>query len=220
MTITQPKFQAAEYSADVEATTAEEVSAPKAPSTVKGGWDALDSLMKPETTAYPTDFKFSEDPVLIKFLEDGPFAVYEQHWIERQGRKSFVCIGDECPLCNILGDKPRGKFSWNVLVLSGAEQTVQVLTVPPVFARQIAAANKDERKGPLVREFWEISRTGMGPTTQYNLTYVRGRDLAEEWKLDLDTVSGLVAAAVPYTADQVVRETPRSELIGIARSQG
>lgn len=218
MTITQPKFQAAEYSVDIEAT--DEVSAPQSSSTVKGGWDALDDLIKPETTAYPTDFKFNEEPVLIKFLEDGPFAVYEQHWIERQGRKSFVCIGDECPLCNILGDKPRGKFSWNILVLSGAEQTVQVLTVPPVFARQIAAANKDERKGPLVREFWEVSRTGMGPTTQYNLTYVRGRDLAEEWKLDLDTVNALVASAVPYTADQVVRETPRSELIGIARAAG
>ena len=197
----------------------ETVSAPKSHAKVQGGWDALDALMKPVTTEYPTDFKFSEEPTLVKFLEDGPFAVYEQHWIDgAKGRKSFVCIGENCPLCDVLGDKPRGKFAWNVYVLSGETQGVQVMTVPPVFARQVATANKDERKGPLVREFWEISRTGMGPTTNYSLNYVRGRDLAEEWKLKLDEVNALVEAAVPYTVDQVVRETPRSDMLEVARS--
>ena len=120
-------------------------------------------------------------------------------------------------MCDIIGDKPRGKFSFNVLVLSGDVQGVQILTAPPSLARQIKKAHDDERKGPLSKEFWEVSRLGSGPTTQYTLNFVRGRDLAEEWKLSSDAVQELVVAAVPFTAE-VIRETPRSEMLEVARS--
>lgn len=214
MPITKPEVNASDY---LE-TDNEEVQ-PKSGTTVSEGWDAADALLKVETTEFPTDFRFSEEPQLVKFLQDRPFATYEQHWIERpKGKKSFVCLGDGCPLCEILGDKPRGKFAFNVLVLSGDEPTVQVMTAPPSLARQIKKAHDDERKGPLDKEFWEVSRLGTGPQTQYTLNYVRGRDLAEEWKLSLDDVMELVANAEPLTAEEVVRETPRSELLEIARS--
>jgi len=195
-----------------------EDATPKVGTTVQQGWDAFDTLVKSETTDFPTDFRFSEEPQLVKFLEDHPFASYEQHWIERpKGKKSFVCIGESCPLCDVLGDKPRGKFAFNVLVLSGETQGVQILTAPPSLARQIKKAPDDARKGPLNKEFWEISRLGTGPTTQYTLNFVRGRDLAEEWKMSNDAVQELVAAAVPFTAE-VIRETPRSEMLEVARS--
>lgn len=214
MPITKPAVDAADY---LEEDSAE--IQPTVGTTVQEGWDAAEALLKVETTEFPTDFRFSDEPQLVKFLQDRPFATYEQHWIERpKGKKSFVCIGDGCPLCEILGDKPRGKFAFNVLVLTGDVQGVQVLTAPPSLARQIKKAHDDERKGPLDREFWEISRMGTGPTTQYTLNFVRGRDLAEEWKLSQDTVNELVANAVSFTADEVVRETPRSELLEIARS--
>jgi hypothetical protein len=213
MPITKPSVDADNYLAEDS-----EDAMPKVGTTVQQGWDAFDSLVQENTTEFPTDFKFSDEPQLVKFLEDQPFASYEQHWIERpKGKKSFVCIGDACPLCDVLGDKPRGKFSFNVLVLSGDTQGVQILTAPPSLARQIKKAHDDERKGPLSKEFWEISRLGTGPTTQYTLNFVRGRDLAEEWKLSQDTVNELVAAAVPFTAE-VIRETPRSEMLEVARS--
>jgi len=220
MPITQPTVAADAYSAALDPD--QEDATPKVGTTIQSGMSALEALLKPETSSeYPTDFKFTESSQLIKFLQDEPFAVYEQHWIERpKGRKSFVCSANSengCPLCDILGDKPRGKFAWNVLVLSGDTQSVQVLTAPPVLARQIVASHKDERKGPLTREFWEVSRMGMGRTTQYSFNFVRARDLAEDWKLDLDQVNALVANAVPYTAAQVVRESPRSELLEVAR---
>ena len=213
MPITKPAVDAADY---LEEDSAE--IQPKVGTTVQQGWDAAEALLKVETSEFPTDFRFSEEPQLVKFLQDRPFATYEQHWIERpKGKKSFVCLGDNCPLCDVLGDKPRGKFAFNVLVLSGETQGVQILTAPPSLARQIKKAHDDERKGPLDKEFWEISRLGMGPTTQYTLNFVRGRDLAEEWKLSSDAVNELVAAAVPFTAE-VIRETPRSEMLEVARS--
>jgi hypothetical protein len=213
MPITKPTVEADSYlSEDTED------AMPKVGTTVQQGWDAFDSLVQENSSEFPTDFKFSDEPQLVKFLEDQPFASYEQHWIERpKGKKSFVCIGDTCPMCDIIGDKPRGKFSFNVLVLSGDVQGVQILTAPPSLARQIKKAHDDERKGPLSKEFWEVSRLGSGPTTQYTLNFVRGRDLAEEWKLSSDAVQELVAAAVPFTAE-VIRETPRSEMLEVARS--
>ena len=213
MPITKPAVEAADY---LEEDSAE--IQPKVGTTVQEGWDAAEALLKVETSEFPTDFRFSEEPQLVKFLQDRPFATYEQHWIERpKGKKSFVCIGEACPLCDVLGDKPRGKFAFNVLVLSGESQGVQIMTAPPSLARQIKKAHDDERKGPLSKEFWEVSRLGSGPTTQYTLNFVRGRDLTEEWKLSTDAVQELVAAAVPFTAE-VIRETPRSEMLEVARS--
>ena len=214
MPITKPAVDAADY---LEADS-EDIQ-PKVGTTVQKGWGAVDDIAAPAQGGdFPTDFRFTEEPQLIKFLEDEPFAVYEQHWIERpKGKKSFVCIGDNCPMCDVLGDKPRGKFAFNIAVLSGDVTGVQILTAPPLLVRQLRKINEDDRKGPLSREFWEVSRLGTGPTTSYNLNYVRGRDLEEEWKLGDAVVQELVASAVPFTAE-VIRETPRSEMLEIARS--
>jgi hypothetical protein len=58
---------------------------------------------------------------------------------------------------------------------------------------------------------------GVAALTTFTMNFVRGRDLAEEWKMNLDNVQELVAAAVPFTAE-VIRETPRSEMLEVARS--
>lgn len=218
MPITKPQVEAEEYLDE----DAPDMPA-KVGTTVQEGWGAAEALLNNTSTEgkeFPQELKFEADATyLVKFLQDRPFATYEQHWIDRpKGKKSFVCLGDGCPLCEITGDKPRGKFAFNVLVLNEDTPTVKVLTAPPSLARQIKKAHDDERKGPIDREFWELSRLGTGPQTQYTLNYVRGRDLAEEWKMTLDSVTELVAKAEPFTADEVVRETPRSELLEIARS--
>jgi hypothetical protein len=213
MPITKPSVDADSY-----LTEDSENTQPKVGTTVQEGWDAFDALVKSDNSEFPTDFKFSEEPVLIKFLENRPFATYESHWIDRQkGKRSFVCLGDNCPMCDVLGDVPRGKFAFNVLVLTGDNQGVQIMTAPPSLARLIKKNHDDDRKGPIDKEFWEVSRTGTASTTQYIMNYVRERDLAEEWKLEPTKVQELVATAVPYTAE-VIRETPRSEMLEVARS--
>jgi len=219
MSITSPNVNADSYldSDDENAT-------PKVGTTVQSGWDAASKILK--STAkdgeYPNDFKFSEESQLIKFIGDGPFRAYEQHWIDRSsGKRSFVCIADSdedgCPLCDILGDKPRGKFAFTVLVLSGEETKTMILTAPPTLFRQIKAAHEDTKRGPLNKFYYSIARMGTGPQTTYSLERVRPTDLAEDWDLDPAQVEGLVATATPFTPD-VIWDTPRSELLEIARS--
>jgi len=197
-----------------------EDAAPKHGTTVQAGWGAADAFLKPKREAgdYPTDFRFGEQQQLVRFLEDAPFIVYEQHWIDRtEGKRSFVCLGDDCPLCTILGDKPRAKFAFNVLVLSEEEPNVQILTAPPTLARQLRAANDDPRRGPLTKFYWSISRQGSGPQTTYTLDRVRGSDLAEEWDLDPEKIEVLASSAVMHD-ETAVYKNDRTELLTIARS--
>jgi hypothetical protein len=211
--INTPTYQADEY-LDEEY----EDVAPKHGTTVQAGWEAAERMLKPKASGdYPNDFRFSEEQQLVRFLDNAPFATYEQHWIERDGKKSFVCLKDECPLCTIVGDKPRGKFAFNVLVISESTPTVQILTAPPTLARQLRAANDDPRRGPLNKYFWAISRQGSGPQTTYTLDRVRASDLAEEWSLDPESIIAQAEAATKY-GPETISITPRSELITIARS--
>lgn len=211
--INNPSVDAEYYLADdtVEAT-------PTHGTTVQSGWAAAKDILKPKKDGYPTDFRFSEQAQLVRFLQDDPFAIYEQHWIDRtEGKRSFVCLGDECPLCTIAGDKPRPKFAFNVIVLSDGEPNVQIMTAPPSFARQLQAANDDPRRGPLTKYYWAISRTGSGNTTQYTLDRVRATDLADEWELDAESIDDFAATAVSYDTSAVY-VSPREELLELART--
>ena len=168
-----------------------------------GGWDDAADLMNKKDTEYATDFKFSESAQLIKFVEDNPFAVYEQFWIEKEGKKSYVSLGDDDPLAVVAAQKPRGKFAFNVLVLTDEKPTLQILTAPPTLARQLKAANDDPRRGPLSKHYWSISRQGSGPTTTYTLERVKRDDVAEEWSLDPAEADALLTAVTPYDSSEI-----------------
>jgi hypothetical protein len=218
MTI-NPTLNAEDYDLEEELLEDAPEAAPKHGTSVQAGWGAADALLKPAKSGdYPNDFRFSEDVQLVRFLENEPFSVYQQHWLDRsEGKRSFVCLGDECPLCDILGDKARGKFAFNVLVVTDENPSVQIMTAPPTLARQLRAANDDSRRGPLTKYYWAISRQGAGPQTAYTLDRVRSTDLAEEWELDAEKLDELAGSAQKYGPESVYI-TPRAELLTIARS--
>lgn len=187
--------------------------------TVQSGWDAADKFLKPkkESGDYPTNFKTKEQPQLVRFLDDSPFMIYEQHWINRtEGKRSFVCLGDECPLCTIAGDQPRARFVFNVLVLTDEEPNVQLLDATPTLARILRSKNDDPRLGPLSKYFWAISRQGTATTTQYIVERVKAMDLATEWELDVEEVEAAIASATLYD-DSAIYVSPREELLKVAR---
>jgi hypothetical protein len=214
--VTQPTLDASNY-LEEDSVDAQ----PKHGTTVQAGWGAASKLMKPKEKSggYATDFKFSEQPTLIRFLEDGPFYSYEQHWIDRtEGRRSFVHLGDDDPLAVIAGSKPRAKFAFNVLVLSDEEPNVQILTAGITLARILIAAHEDPKRGPLTKFDWAISRLGMGRDTQYIVERVRrDTDLAEEWELDPAKIDAIAATAVKYDKSAIYATT-REEHLEVARS--
>jgi hypothetical protein len=88
---------------DVDEKTAEKEPQQEVRKIIRSGWGAVDTL-KREDANYAVRLKTGNDPVLIKFLQDAPYAAWKQHWVNRPGQKSFVCREGEddrgCPLCS------------------------------------------------------------------------------------------------------------------------
>src|SRR5437588_425738 len=94
-------------------------------------WNAPDEFEAPNAEK-------NEKSVLITFLDDKPFASYNQHWIERKGKKSFTCLGADCPLCDILGDRPSTYACFNVVDMTGErEPMVKVWMVRKTVAKTL-----------------------------------------------------------------------------------
>lgn len=151
---------------------------------IRSGWGAVDTL-KQEDANYAVRLKTGNDPVLIKFLQDAPYASWRQHWVNRTGQKSFVCregMDDRgCPLCDA-GNRPRPLFAFNVLLLErGEEPALRSYEAGTRVIATLRNFNEDERQGPLSKHYWAVSRSGTGPQTQYNHLLIKERDLSDEW---------------------------------------
>lgn len=219
MAITKPEVDATDYFVDdsVDATA-------KHGTTVQAGWAAVSALAKPKREAgnYPKDFKFDEKSQLVRFLENDPFAVYQQHWVQVPNEngttswRSYVSTGEDDPLATIAGLMPRPKAAFNILNLSLETPEVQILTASVTLARQLQAANDDPRRGPLTKYFWAISRIGSGRDTQYTVDRVHPSELANEWDLDLEKVEAIAADAPRYDTSAIY-VAPYEEQLKVAR---
>lgn len=184
-------------------------------SAVQAGWDAAEKLT-PQSGDFPVEFKHSEDIQVIKFLDqDGPFASYKLHFLQqKQGKKSYVCLGANCPLCTVLGHRPEDKRAFTIVNLSADFQR-QILTATPRLYKTLHAAHFSPQ-GPLPKNFWALSRTGVKQTTVYNLNAIKPRDLDEDWSISLEKAEAAIAATESYTRS-VIRENSYAELLEIAQ---
>lgn len=184
---------------------------------VRSGWAGAEQT-KVADSDYASRLKITDDPQIIKFLEDAPFASWRQHWIERTGQKSFTCLGDECPLCNA-GSKPSSRFAFNVALLGdGEEPTLKSFEIGARVIDQLKNFHNEPRTGPLSKHYWAVSKTGKGATTVTNLQLVKERDL-EEYGLEAlsaDQMDELVSSK--YT-DDIIAVPKRKDLVRIAEEE-
>lgn len=165
-------------------------SSTKAP---ERGWKALD-----EAKTYSENLKFDDGEVLLKFVEEDPYASFRQHFLkEATGRKSFNCIGEGCPLCDALGDEPRWLAVFNVIDLSDPKKPeLKTWQMGKKLATKLAKLAEKPRTSPLNREdlYFSVDRTGKGLTTDYTLEAVLAGDLDEYYDttpLDAATIEDL-----------------------------
>ena len=207
------------YDMPLDYEVAEEAApAPETRKIIRSGWGAVDTI-KREDANYAVRLKTGPEPVLIKFLQDAPYASWRQHWVNRTGQKSFVCregMDDRgCPLCDA-GNRPRPLFAFNVLLMERGEE--QVLRSYEAGTRVIATLrnfNEDERQGPLSKHYWAVSRSGTGPQTQYNHLLIKARDLSDECgmeELSEDSLERSLSKA--YDAD-IIRVSTYEEMVAL-----
>ena len=194
-------------------------------SVVASGWDAADLATPQQSEGFPTEYKHSEQPQVVKFLDqNGPFAVFKLHFLAgKPGKKSYICLNTNgqtnCPLCSVLHHKPEDKKAFSVVNFSaeGGPQR-QILVATPRFYKNLHLAHFSPQ-GPLTKNYWSISRTGKMQTTVYHMQAIKARDLSEDWApLNETDCEAFVATATPFEAS-LYRETPYAELLEIAQEQ-
>jgi hypothetical protein len=175
---------------------------------------------------FPDKFKVEEDKkIIVKFLDDDFFVTYYEHWIDEfRGQKrqmSFVCLGDDCPLCEI-GDSPSFFALINVLDFTKPKS--------PAVAVWYASADPGGKIEELINDLEELEKhltdedtyavvskkKGKNGFFSYAVSKVKARDLEEDYRIapldddELDDFGGQV-----YD-ENIVRITPRKTLREIA----
>lgn len=183
---------------------------------IRSGWDGV-SAVKDADSLYATRLRVTEEPIVIKFISDEPYASWRQHWVERQGQKSFVCISefDQCPLCDS-GNRPSIRIAFNVVLLaSDGNHGLRSYEVGPRVIDQLKNFHNDPRSGPLSKHYWAVSKTGKGATSATAHQVVRERDLTEEWGVNPLTEDDLKFwNEKAYDAD-IIQIPTRSDLLNI-----
>ena len=189
-------------------------------SAIQSGWAAAEASVAPAGD-YPVEFKFTDGGYqIVKFIdEDGPFAIYKQHFLTQktEGRRSYISLGANDPLITKLGSKPEEKRAFSVVNLSadGGPRREMLIASARLFKTLHAAHFSPQ--GPLTKNYWAISRTGKMATTTYHVNPVKPRDLMEDWNIDEAAAEAAVAKFKPFTRSDI-KEPTWEELEAVANS--
>ena len=130
---------------------------------------------------------------LIKILDEGPFAVFKQHWIERgpNKKKSFNCLKDDddqgdCPLCDDLGDRPKPQAWVNVVnVLEEPDKReVLIWKVGSLVGDILENAANEKRTSPINKPglYWSVEKKVKSKRVEYHIQAVKeDEDFATDW---------------------------------------
>jgi len=194
---------------------------PKDRGTVSEGWGGVAKNQK-DSGSFPTDFKVGDEEVLFRFLESEPFTSYRQHWFnELQGKKSFVCLGDDCPLCDEIGDRPSTVAAFNVLDLTDPDDpTVKVWRAGVRVTSLIKKRADNPKTSPLddPNHYFVVSKSREGNKGPFNfsLEHVKVRDLEEDWEMAPLTADELEIHTEDRFDSSIVYVNTRRELKEIA----
>ena len=170
----------------------DEDEAPASSSLIQKGWGAAKKAMS-ESSNFTNDFRFSDEPQVVKFLSSEPYT-FKQHFLEKKsGKKSYVCLGKGCPLCRDLGDTPSNKFAFPIVNLDTEGYPTQLVVAGPRLCTMLEKLDSG-RQGPLEANYYALSRTGTKSSTSYSVQLVKPRDLADDWDLDPDVVDAYVTS--------------------------
>jgi hypothetical protein len=197
-------------------TEEDENEIPDRSSIIQTGWAAAKKAVANSSKTYATDFRFDDEPQLIKFISNEPMS-FMQHWINRPGKKSFISIGEGDPLI-AAGSKPDQKFAFTVLNLSDpANPVLQLMVVGVRLCGMLEKLDSNPKTGPLHRPdiYWAVSKSGSGTKTSYSILPVKERDLQEDWDTDPVATATYIKTLKPLGPEALYTST-KAELQAIA----
>lgn len=185
------------------------------------GWDAFRNARKARG-AFAREFQVPEgEDRLVKFLDAEPFESYYRHWLRNQPkgqRQTFVCLGDDCPLCDA-GDTPSFLVLFNVVDMLDDSSVTKVWAASPGPAGKIEQMAKSEKNSPLNREnlYFSVSKVKESNNFfSYSLAPVKDRDLSEDW--DVEPLTAAELAELHRHGSEYIRPDSREDLKEIAET--
>lgn len=149
------------------------------------GWRAYKRTKENAPSKWEKVFKVpDEGESLIKFIEDAPYVSFLQHWADWRGKgkqQSFVCLQDDCPVCEV--DTPSARIRFNILNLDGDEPVNMVFEVGITLADTLQKYSDDPKIGPLTKGYFAVGKTG-GKKKTTNIRPIKERDLKEDFDFD------------------------------------
>lgn len=199
----------------------EAVAKKKAPvdSPIRGGWTEGQKQMD-STSSFAQTLKLEEKSVVIKFLDDTPYANFRRHWVERSTKegktiRAYTClqtVNKECPLCEV-GDRAQAVAAFNVAVVGDDGQVLlKSWDCGPRLFNVLKAYANDPKIGPLTRGFFVVSKTGKRGTTQHNVSPVRPASLEEDYDIappqqsEFDALEKYTPSIVEIPQSKTLRE--------------
>jgi hypothetical protein len=187
---------------------------PKPPRYHSGG-PASPAIVRPWTFSDYRRLSIEDGPIIIAFLEPEPFAHFFRHWVQTsEGRRGRVCIGDDCPLCNI-GDSPKPVMLFNVVDMDDQQVNVWELgkdAAKKVEKRYDALEAKDKHLND-PGTYFAVARTKKSNGFyEYSVDPVKERDLEEDWNLQPLSDDDIEDLLGNLYGDEIVKVSTISEL--------
>lgn len=198
-----------------------------------GGWGAWREK-RAKMSNFGEEFKVDyKRRYLIRFLDDEPYATYGQHWLDdmpKGERKSYVCLGEDCPLCDMLGTqdggKPRALARFNVVEFVEEKRDGETVMVPKHkfwemgsgVAQILEDYADDPKTSPLSDFYWQVSKskTSKKSPTTYQINIVKDRDLWDDWGAEALTDEEFNDFLDERFDDSTIRKDSREDLEEIA----
>lgn len=195
---------------------------PKRGTTTLGGrgWGGYDTV-KSVGGSYNRPWTLPDDPTIVKIMDEEPFANYAEHWVTlSEGKRSFTCLGDNCPLCDA-GVQRQSATCFNILVFENPEKpTLEFWKVSKTVAATLKTFSENKATSPLNREdlYFEVFKTkGRGGNSRTSIQKVKARDLLEDYDIDPLTDEELEDfESKMFEEEDVTYVRTRSELRDIA----
>jgi hypothetical protein len=148
-------------------------------------------------SSYAKSFRPTNKTEVIKFLEEVPYVVYRRHWVKSTGQdgretnRPYVCPQSYddpetgrpmgCPLCDV-GDKSQYVASYNIAICGDDGQVLHRSWDMGIRVyKAVDGYSTDPKIAPLTRNFYLVSKSGEGTSTQYNVSPVRASALEEDY---------------------------------------
>lgn len=198
----------------------EDSNEPRGDGTISEGWDDFDKYAKETASGdFADDVEVAaDDSAVLKILDEKPLT-YKQHWIDampKGKKKSYVCMGDDCPLCDDIGDKPRAMACFHVVDFSDPDDpALKILRVGPQVAKQLQKYAQDKKTMPINRDdiYFELSHDVKNKKHEYTVLPIKARDLEEDYEIAVLTDEELASFEEGrFDRDQIIKASTRAEL--------